>query len=188
MNVPSYSASIFDEPLRAIPLGHLDGDLVTLGDHTGGSIRGVRLHRDQAEAIRRVDPTENLQHRPAEERALIWWLANEGLLILIPERSPEQALGLVPVLRKHLDVEAESEDGYLIRVIGSPERFKASEIAAQFIPHFDGGRTLHDITELVGETLGDVGSAHELSEAALNLVTSMMLVGAASVDLPLDGK
>lgn len=192
MSDSQYTAETFDEPLRALPLGHLDHDVVTLGDYVGGEMQGRRLHPDQVDAIQRIDPTKNLQDQPADERALIWWLANQGLIVLIQEQSPEQALDLIPVLRKQLGVEAELDDGYQIHVGGGPATFQASMLGACFIPHINGSRTLREVSELVragavanGEDslIADTTEGDAVAIAGLEVIASMLRVGAVSVDL-----
>lgn len=202
MSDTHYDAETFDEPLRALPLGHIDhaseGDLLTLGDYVGGEIRGRYLAPDQVNALKRVDPTVNLQDRPADERALLWWLANEGMVALVAEKSPEAVLELVAVLRKRLEVVAELEDGFRIQLDDGPITFEISDLGARLIPHIDGRRSLGEIAELVAvETVSDpenrllVQEAEEaegkpfaqfLAEAALDVVAVMWRVGALTVD------
>lgn len=195
-----YQRDVFFAPgARVVPLGHIDadGDL-TLGDTVGGTLRGFRLTDEYRNLLADHDRLLSGQGLSAHERALLWWMGNQGMVAIIPAGSAAEALELIPVLRRKLTrVEDAGADGYRIHVDGGESLF-ASELAARFLPHMDGKRTLGELADVVrrelleneedAQAIREAESAEGrdltdfLAVAALELVIGLLSASAATFE------
>lgn len=198
MSARRYEPDIFSQSLVAIPLGLIDsaGD-ITFGARPGGTLGGIVLDPDYRTFIEGLDLEQDLRERSVDDQALLWWMGNAGMLALVRRDDPDGVLDLVPVVRRGMRIDEESDDGYRIGLDGGGS-FDVTELGARFLPHMDGTTTLQRIASRVreealadpedralvraAETAEGVSFEHKLAETALETVIAMRASGAATFE------
>ena len=193
--------AILNPRSRYVRLGYLtpfESDYVlTVGDHTGGTKRGVKLTPTHFELISSLDPTVNDRQFTNEELGLLGWLAGQGFIALIADDAHPDEFAIIPVPRQEMSYEEILTEGYRVRA-GDNEPFFVSELGARFLSLIDGQRTLGQIAEKVKENLlsdpeGRVSVLQNeseygrtlnqfLSEEAFGLIQSALTSGAITFE------
>jgi hypothetical protein len=131
------------------------GYTITVGDRIGGDKRAAKLTPPNHRFLSSLDPTADDREFAAGELALLEWLAGQGLVALVSANAALEDLTMIPVPRRDMAFVEELDEGYLLQVVDG-EPFAVSKIGAQFIPFFDGDRTLGEIAEILkGEILAN---------------------------------
>ena len=200
---PIYDSSILDSPVRVVALGHLSwdekGPIVTVGGNSGGTLRSVRMTSGQGKFYDAQTPARLAAPGPSSPAGhVLVDMANAGLFAPLPGNVGVAGLPIIPILRKPLEVTEDNGDAG-IRFSTGEDSFVLPPLAALFLPHVDGTRTLSDIAEIVkaeGQGPEDLWSVLEhaayeqgvaaddiLASAALSLVAEMRPSGAATFEL-----
>jgi hypothetical protein len=124
------------------------GYTITVGDRIGGDKRAAKLTPPNHRFLSSLDPTVDDREFAAGELAMLEWLAGQGLAALVPADAALEDLTMIPVPRRDMAFVEDLDEGYLLQVVDG-EPFAVSKIGAQFIPFFDGDRTLGEIAEIV---------------------------------------
>ena len=124
------------------------GYTITVGDRIGGDKRAAKLTPPNHRFLSSLDPTVDDREFAAGELAMLEWLAGQGLVALVPGDAALEDLTMIPVARRDMAFVEDLDEGYLLQVVDG-EPFAVSKIGAQFIPFFDGDRTLGEIAEIV---------------------------------------
>ena len=124
------------------------GYTITVGDRIGGDKRAAKLTPPNHRFLSSLDPTVDDREFAAGELAMLEWLAGQGLVALVPADAALKDLTMIPVPRRDMAFVEDLDEGYLLQVVDG-EPFAVSKIGAQFIPFFDGDRTLGEIAEIV---------------------------------------
>jgi hypothetical protein len=131
------------------------GYTITVGDRIGGDKRAAKLTPPNHRFLSSLDPTVDDREFATGELALLEWLAGQGLVALVSANATLADLTMIPVPRRDMAFVEELDEGYLLQVVDG-EPFAVSKIGAQFIPFFDGDRTLGEIAEILkGEILAN---------------------------------
>jgi len=124
------------------------GYTITVGDRIGGDKRAAKLTPPNHRFLSSLDPTVDDREFAAGELAMLEWLAGQGLVALVRADAALEDLTMIPVARRDMAFVEDLDEGYLLQVVDG-EPFAVSKIGAQFIPFFDGDRTLGEIAEIV---------------------------------------
>ena len=124
------------------------GYTITVGDRIGGDKRAAKLTPPNHRFLSSLDPTVDDREFAAGELAMLEWLAGQGLVALVPADAALKDLTMIPVPRRDMAFVEDLDEGYLLQVVDG-EPFGVSKVGAQFIPFFDGDRTLGQIAEIV---------------------------------------
>jgi hypothetical protein len=144
--------TVVNSGVRYARLGYLtwfeSGYTVTVGDRIGGDKRAAKLTPPYHRLLSSLDPTVDDREFAAGELRLLEWLAGQGLVALVPADAALEDLTMIPVPRRDMAFVEDLDYGCLLQVVDG-EPFVISKVGAQFIPFFDGDRTLGEIAEIV---------------------------------------
>lgn len=198
---PQYPLEVLDVPhVKLLPLGHLDPDGgLTLGDTVGAAHpRGFRLNREYRELLADTELLLGDARRTPEQRALLWWMSNQGMLVPVAPETPNAVLPLIPVLRHTFAaVDDLGEDGYRLHADNNSV-FVVDELEARLLQKIDGEAPFSHVIEKVhAELLTSEQNRTAIAEsersdarpfadalalAALRLTEKLVRAGVATVD------
>jgi hypothetical protein len=196
-----FPLEMFSSPrAKLLPLGHIDPDGgLTLGDTVGATNRrGLRLKPEYRELLTDTDLLLGDSYGTPEQRALLWWMSNEGVLAPIAAEAPAAVLDLIPVLRHSFAaVDDLEDDGYRLHA-SNGSVFILEELEARILQKVDGASAFGDLISTVYEDLltseqnrsAIAESEHvdkrpykdTLARAALSLTEKLLRAGVATVD------